>query len=338
MKIIVLAVALALVLPAAGRADDIDEIYQAIQKGRWRAAADRLAEMKDVNSNGNLLFLHGLLERSGDRAAKFFETALTRSVSVKFQEEIYIRLAQYYLQMDNLGRVSEITNEYRTRFEKGKHRVAMARIRILAEEMNGDRTAALGLNERYMKANSRGESADWGKMDLARILLGSRGDETGVEKLRDLSASSSEIAVPQAMAILGEYHMEKGEIEEAMRCYELLREEYPSAIGLDLLARQLGQSARPKMTITTQSAKPKPLPKAEKYAIQAGAFSSQKFANEQVDRLRRERLPTKVEKKESDGRTLWVVYIGEYKDLRAAEEARQKLQKRYGETYEVVPR
>lgn len=336
MKATLLICALALFLPSFGQASDSDDIYQAIQRGKWREAEDRLSQLKDVNSDGNLLFLSGLLERSADRAAKFLERALDRSVAVKYQEEIYFRLAHYYLQMDKMSRVSDITNEYRTRFEKGKYRVAMARIRILAEELNGDRNAALGLNERYLKQFSKGEAAEWGKVDLARILLGARGDQTGVDEFLDLYSGRSAIAVPQAMVVLGQYHLEKGEVEDAMRCYELLREEYPSAIGLDHLALQLGQSDRGQVTASKTKAE-RVVASADKYAIQAGAFSSETFAKEQIERLKRERLVTRVERKVVEGKTLWVVLVGDYKDLRSADEARLKLQKRYGETYEVVP-
>lgn len=335
-KVTLLLCVLAFFLPSLGQANDSDDIYQAIQRGKWREAEGRLTQLKDVNSDGDLLFLSGLLERSADRAAKFLERALDRSVAVKYQEEIYFRLAHYYLQMDKLSRVSDLTNEYRTRFEKGKYRVSMARFRILAEEMNGDRKAALGLNERYLKQFSKGEAAEWGKVDLARILLGSRGDQTGVDEFLDLSSGRSSIAVPQAMVVLGQYHLDREEIEDAMRCYELLREEYPSAIGLDHLARQLGQSDRGQAQASRTKTE-RVVPAAEKYAIQAGAFSSEKYAKEQVERLKRERLVTRIEKKVVDERTLWIVLVGEYKDMRGADEARQKLQKRYGETYEVVP-
>lgn len=341
MKTLLLMVALALTLPVAGRADEIDDIYQSIQRGKWRAAADRLAEMKEVNSNGSLLFLHGLLERSGDRAAQFFETALERSVAVKYQEEIYFRLTQYYLQKDNLAKVSLLANEYRTRFEKGKYRAAMARYRILAEEMNGDHRTAFSLNEQYLKNNGKGEWADWGKIDRARILLGSNGDQDGVDLFRQLSMGSSAIAVPQAMVLLGQYHVEKRETENAMRCYELLKEEYPSAIGLDDLANRLGKPSLPvkaEKSPKTSSRTEQIAPSAKGYTIQVGAFSTEKIAKEQIERLRKERLATRIEKKESDGRTLWVVFIGQYKDSREADQARLKLQKRYGETYEVVPR
>ncbi len=336
MKVTLLLCALACFLPSIGQANDSDDIYQAIQRGKWREAEARLSRVKDINSDGDLLFLSGLLERSADRAARFFERALDRSVAVKYQEEIYFRLAHYYLQLDKIPRVSDLTNEYRTRFEKGKYRVAMARIRILAEEMNGDRKAALGLNERYLKQFSKGEAAEWGKVDLARILLGSRGDQTGVDEFLELSSGRSAVAVPQAMIVLGQYHLEKEEIEDAIRCYELLREEYPSAIGLDHLARQLGQSDLGQAN-ATKSKSERVVPAAEKYAIQAGAFSSEKYAKEQVERLKRERLVTRVEKKVVEGKTLWIVLVGDYKDLRTADEARLKLQKRYGETYEVVP-
>lgn len=339
MRYACLILALALILPACAFGGDIDDIHQLIEHGRWRAASDRLSDMGDIRSNGSLLFLQGLLERSADRAAHFFETALERGVAVKYQEEIYFRLTQYYLQKNNLSKVSDLTTEYRTRWEKGKYRAAMARMRILSQELTGDRSTAFDLTERYLKSFSKGDAAQWGQVDRARVLLGERGDNNGIEQFEELAAGRSDIAVPQALFLLGIYYSERADLEAAARYYDLLREEYPNAVGLDLLARNLGDHARLSATKrTVESDEKQPATHVAYYSIQVGAFSTERIAKEQVERLRRERLAADIDKRQIDGRTLWVVYLGRYQDEREAGKVKEKLEKRYGESYEVVPR
>jgi hypothetical protein len=339
MRYACLILALALFLPACAFGGDIDDIHQLIEHGRWRAASDRLSEMGDIRSNGSLLFLQGLLERSADRAAHFFETALERGVAVKYQEEIYFRLTQYYLQKNSLSKVSDLTTDYRTRWEKGKYRTEMARMRILAQELTGDRSTAFDLTERYLKSFTKGDGSQWGKVDKARILLGERGDNNGIEQFAELAAGRSDIAVPQALFLLGMYYSERGDIDAAARFYDLLREEYPNAIGLDLLARNLGDHARLSATKRmAESNETQPAAHAGYYSIQVGAFSTERIAKDQVERLRRERLNADIENRQVDGRALWVVYLGRYQDEREAGKVKEKLEKRYGESYEVVPR
>ncbi len=339
MRYLCLFLLLVTFLPLAAFADEIDDIHQLIERGKWREASDRLADLGDIRSNGSALFLQGMLERRADRAANYFETALERRVAVKYQEEIYFRLAQYYLQKNALNKVADLTTEYRARWEKGKYRAEMARMRNLSQELTGDRSTAFDLTERYLKTFSKGDASHWGKIDHARILMGGRGDRNGLEEFAELGAGRSDIAVPQSQFILGMYFSERGDLETAARYYALLREEYPNAVGLDLLSRNLGEHARLGSSKSGRSSSQEnPTTHVAYYAIQVGAFSTEKIAREQIERLRRERLPTAIEKREVEGRTLWVVLLGNYQDPREANKVKEKLEKQYGESYEVVPR
>lgn len=322
----------------AGRAEPVDDLHDMIQSGKWDQAADELAHRNDLGQ-GDRLFLQGLVERDGDRAARHLRAALNEGVDRKFQEEIYFRLVCYNILAGDYDLALDLAHEYRSTWERGKYRSEIERMTILAQELTEDYQTAVANNDRFLERHQTGSPEAWGWVDRARLQLAQGKVSDGLGTFERLSQTRSDIAVPQSMYILALDALEGDRTDDASRYYGLLSEEYPDAIGNDLLARRLARiretspDERPRVWLRAIEGKP-----PQHYAVQVGAFSRRELAQQQAERLEREELAITIERKEIDGRSLHVVYLGNFVNPKVAEHARQLLEDRYGEDYKVVQR
>jgi len=151
-------------LPAA-------DIYTLIKEGRLNEASDSLsAQSSAALRDGRLLFLRGLLEENADESARLMEAALQASVPVRYQEEIYYRLAQYYLIKLDCRQLSRLVNEYRARWETGRYQGEMMRFSVLVDQLTNDFESALRQIDHYLLRYTTGDKAQHGKIDKARVL------------------------------------------------------------------------------------------------------------------------------------------------------------------------
>ena len=328
-------IVIALLMITIGISDVRSEnIYSLIMEGRVQEAEDSLSRMTTAATrDGDVLFFRSLLEPDAEASARMMEAALKSSVSFSYRQEIYYRLAQYYLITANYSRLSEIVNEYRIRWESGRYEREMIRFSVFIDELSGDYESALRQADRYQVRFSDGEAAQWGRLDRARILKAD-GREIGSQKLlRELSREKDGLGVPQSLYLLTLDAVERKRTEDAVFYYNLLREGYPLAIGLDALIDRIGSisggyeqsNAAEKLTGTY-------------YSIKVGVFSSRSNARKQGDLFKGYDRKIDYGEKNISGKKYHVVYVGRFSSYSEAYDFKTSLEATHGEVYQVVAR
>ena len=225
------------------------DLYGLIMEGRITEAADSLSRLATASTrDGNLILLRSLIAADADEAASLMETSLKSSLSHGYQQQVYYRLGYYYLMKKDYLNLSRIVNQYRSTFETGRYDQEMLRLSILLDQLQGDIESAQKQTDRYSVRYSKGEADQWGQIDRARIMLANKKRIGGIKLLRKLSKGKSDIGVPQALYLLAKDAAMKNKIEDAVFYYNLLREAFPLAIGLEDIADDLSAlSASPNL-------------------------------------------------------------------------------------------
>ncbi|MEW5796397.1 MAG: SPOR domain-containing protein [Candidatus Zixiibacteriota bacterium] len=309
-------------------------VYSLIQKGKLMEARDSLSRLAQASvRDGNTLFYQGLLEQDGAIAVKSMEAAFEASLPSQHHEEISYRLAQYYLFTGDYRRLASLVSDYFSRWERGMYRAEMRRLSVFADERTGSYESALRQCDRYLVDNSSGDPQQWGLIDKARV-LSAHGKQIGAaETIRQLSRSRKGVGVPLALYLLGMQAVTRNKADDAVFYYNMLREAYPAAIGLDQLSAGLGE----------MSDKPRTDNKAEKltgtyYSVKVGVFSEADNAKRHADRFRGQGQKVDIETKEISGRNYRVVYVGTFDDYDEAVRFKHRLEAERNDTYQVVAR
>ncbi len=328
---IVLATFLAVTLGSLARSESV---YSLIQRGRLDEARDSLSQHTSAGvRDGNVLFFQGLLETNGDEAARLMEAARTAPVKSIYLEDITYRLAQYYFVCGNYTRLGELANGYLSTWAKGTYRSQMIRLSVLSAEKTKAYDAALKQCDRYLSDNSGLDAQQWGLIDKARILEGNGKQIGAAETVRQLSRSRKGPGVPQALYLLGMQAVSKAHADDAIFYYNMLREAYPSAVGLDQLTAGLGNIPdRPSVDSRADRVT------NTYYSVKVGVFSEMENARRQADKFKSLEQKVDIESKRISGKDYRVVYVGHFRNYNDAVAFKVKLEASQHETFQVVAR
>jgi hypothetical protein len=300
-KILFLTICLMAILVGSGRTTDI---YSLILGGDIKQAADSLSSVSSASTrDGNLLFYAGLLETDG----------LQASVSPLHREQIYYRLAQYYFLNRDLKNLGLIVTEYLSRWESGRYRDEMLRYSIMVDDISSNYESALRQVDRYLLSYADGSRGQWGQIDKARVML-RYGKKIGADKvLRKLSRSKSGVGVPPALYLLALTAIAEGNTDNAVFYYSLMRESYPSAVGVDaLLDRMADLSSGDKIDRTADKLT------GTFYSVQLGVYSSKENAEKMSARFTKYGQKLDQLRKKISDKNYHVVYIGRFPDYLSA--------------------
>ncbi|MEW6412987.1 MAG: SPOR domain-containing protein [Candidatus Zixiibacteriota bacterium] len=309
-----------------------DNIFSLIRDGKLDEAADSLSDVTTASTrDGNRLFYRSLLEGDADQSARLMEAALRSSVAPIYRQEIYYRLALYHLLKEDYTRLSELVSEYRTHWENGKYRAEMQRLSILIDERHANYDAAIKQSDRYLLEYSSGEANHWGMVDKARIMRRFDKDVGAHNMLRKLSREKSGPGVAVALYMLAEEAIRQKHTDDAVFYYNLLREAYPAAIGLDALMEKMenltysGDNRAEKLTGTF-------------YSVQVGVFSVKDNAEKQADMFKQYNQKVEIRQKNVSDVKYHVVYVGRFTDYEEARRFKTMLESNHKEAYQVVAR
>ncbi len=310
------------------------DLFSLIKNGNLREAQDSLSRYSSAGSrDGRIVFCQALIETNGKSSARALEAALNASVPVRYQEEIYLRLAEIYLLEQNHRRLTELVAEYSARWEDGRYYARMLRISALLNEQNSEIDVAIRKSDRLIVRSDNTESGQQAKLDKARLMLASRRKRGSEVVLRDLSRSKSDIVVPQSLYLLGCQSARTKKIDDAVFYYNLLREGYPDAVGLDSIVDLLsGMSSSSTMDNRADDIT------GTYYSIQVGVFSSRSNAKKQSNIFKAYKKKRDIGSKTISGKKYHVVYIGKFGTFEEAKAFKLTLEKTHAEAYQVVAR
>jgi tetratricopeptide (TPR) repeat protein len=309
-----------------------DSIYSLIMNGSLQEAGNQLSQLTTAAlRDGDVLFLQSLVEPDAAKSAQLMEAALSSSVSTSYRQEIYLRLAQYYLIKNDFDQLSRVVNEYRASWESGRYEDEMLRLSLIVDQMTGDYESALRQADRFLVRYAAGEEAQWGKIDKARILKANDKAIGAVNLLRQLLREKKGVGVPQALYLLALDAIAEKRTEDAVFYYNLLREGYPEAVGLDALIDKLSgmaqeygdDSAAEQVTGTF-------------YTVKVGVFSEKDNAERQAGIFKEHDKHVKIGKKSISGKQYHVVYVGKFQSYQEAFRFKTTLESSYGEVFQVV--
>jgi tetratricopeptide (TPR) repeat protein len=315
----------------SARADK--DIYSLIAYGRLEEARQALSEYATAAvRDGDILFYQSLLEPDAAAAAQLMEASLKASVSPRYQEEIHYRLAQYYFLAKDYDKLGRVLLDYYSLWETGKYHAEMLRLSALLDESQGQFEAALKQSDRYLVTYTSDDCQQLGQIDKARIMKANHKSIGSLKTLRSLARQRDGVAIPEALYLLGVEAAEKNRVDDAVFYYNLLREGYPSAVGLDHLAELMGGLSAPPTDNTAEKIT------GTYYTVKVGVFSVKDNAEKQADNFRRYDRKIEIKDKTISGKKYHVVYVGRFQDYQSALAFKEQLEATHGEPFQVVTR
>lgn len=306
-------------------------IYSLIKEGKIAEATDSLNPfLSAATRNGDILFFQSLLEPSAKKSADLMEASLKASVSLTYRQEIYYLLAQYYLFNGEYSRLATMISEYRSIWPQGKYAGDMSRYSILIDEHNRSYEVAYKQAERIIGSS---DEKHWSQIDQVRILLAQNQKTKATEILRKLSKESDSVGEALALYLLAGRAIELKRPDDAVFFYNMLREAYPSAVGLDALINKMSL-----LTATSDTDS-----RAEKltgtyYSVQVGVFSSKENANNMADKFKKYDKKIEIRDKTVSDKKYQVVYIGHFTTLEDAYTFKNQIEHAFDEVFQVVAR
>lgn len=310
------------------------DIYKLIKEGRLDQANEALSATSTAAlRDGNTLFFQSLLELDAAKSADLMEAALKTSIDSRYREELQYRLAQYYFVTDQHDKLHPLIAQYASSWENGRFADKMARYSALVDQDQGFYESALHQTDRYLTRYRKKEQQQWGTIDKARLLSGHNKRIGANQLLLELSRQRSGPGVPVALYQLAMNAIIRGQTDDAVFAYNLLREAYPDAVGLDALIDGLAGLPSPdrrdleadRLTGTF-------------YAVKVGVFSERSNAKKQADRFKQYGHKVEIESKTISDIKYRVVYVGSFDSFDEAAAFKRTLEAAHKEVFQVVAR
>lgn len=311
-----------------------ENIYSLIKSGKLKEASDSLSLLSTASRrDGNNLFFLSLIENDAVKSAQLLEASLNAGVSPVYRQEIYYKLAQFYFIRNDFESMKKYVDGYRVQWENGKYRQQMARYAIVLEEKENQYESAIKNIDRYLLEYNGGDNRHWGLIDKARLMKKYNKSIATYQLLRTLSREKSGPGISQALYLLTTDAIEKKKTDDAVFFYNLMREGYPYAVGLDATVDRLGLLSTSADIDDT----------AEKltgiyYSVKIGVFSIENNAKRLADQFRKYDKKTDIKIKNISGKKYHVVYIGHFTTYDAAYKFKQMLEQNHNEVFQVIAR
>lgn len=309
-------------------------IEELLRKGRLGEAADSLSQRATADHrDGNTLYYQSFLETDASRVVQLLKASLTSGVESRYREDIYLKLARIYLLQRDYRNLTKAINDYRANFENGRYELSMLRLSALADEKSGRNESALRQIDRYLAASKEGSESQWGIVDKARVMR-EHNKGIGADKmLRRLSREKKGPGVPQALYLRALEAIEREKVDDAVFLYNLLREAYPSAVGLDAIVERLGSLKAP--TSSSNAAEKRT---GTYYSVKVGVFKKKANAKKQADIFKAYDRKIDIKSKKISGQKYYVVYVGRFTDWDETARFKNRLETAHGDIYQVVAR
>jgi tetratricopeptide (TPR) repeat protein len=323
------------ILPLLFAAENLpaSEIIDLINQGRIDDARREIGEASTaVLRDGTLLYCQALLETDGDKSLQLLETALKSEMSPQYQEDNIYLMILYFMADGSYKRAISTSEAYLQHWEAGRYRSEVLRLASVANgKIDRQQTSAEYL-DRLIKEESGELYGFIGQLDRANQLYGSR-DYIGAQKIcRNLrNIKHDEVVVP-SLYLLSYHSIEQKRIDDAILYFNILKEGYPHAVGLDDLIdrfggfeKRSGDQRAEEMTGTV-------------YSVKAGVFSVKDNAKTLADHLKKYGERVETEQKIISDKKYYVVYVGRFLSSEDAMAFKARLELSEKEAFQVVAR
>ncbi len=322
-------ISLIFLLPRPGYAS----VTELIRHGQIDAAREELA--KDASAtrrNGEILLGQGMLESDGPASLKFLEAALKTGTPANLIEDNVYLMMQYYQAARDYNQLLETSRSYLQRWENGKYRSQAQRYSALALMQTDKGESANRFLENLIQEN-KGESAGLaGEIDRA-VYQYKNGEVTSAQKIsRRLADGRRDEAVVPALYLMTWHYLEQGRVDEAILYYNLLKEGYPLAVGLDDLVERFGKvERRPEERLAEEIT-------GTVYSIQVGVFSSRENARKYAEGMKKYGEKVEIKDKTVSDKKYSVVYVGRFSAMAEALAFKTRLESAENAAFQIITR
>jgi len=329
IRIIVSIIALAF----AGQAFALSDVPKLIDEGKIDEARRVIGESSTASyRDGTLLYYQALLEPDGKKSIQFHDAAFRANMESRFLEHSTYMRALYHLADKNYEKLAVTCESYLQYWKDGKYRTEILRLAALAFKKTNETTRAYNFRKRTMEEFAGRPEGKVGELDEA-VALYEKKDYIAAQKIcRKLSNTKYDEVVPPALYLLSSYSIEQNRIDDAILYYNVLKETYSAAVGLDNLAQRLGrlykESADSKAERMTGTV----------YSVQVGVFSIRDNAYRLAERMKQYGEDVEVTKKTVSDKKYYVVFVGRFQSSEQALAFKSRLESSEKEAFQVIAR
>lgn len=320
----------AIVFSSSVLASPIDDM---IKKGRIEEARQEIERLSTASlRDGNLLHFQALIEIDGESSLKFLEAAVGAELSPEFLEENSFMMVLYFLSDGDYKKLERTTSAYLQWWESGRYRPDMLRLKAFAYQSQGEREPANRLLGNLINENEGTAIGAIGLLDRAVTLYDKEKYIQAQNICRRLANGRFENVIAPALYMLSYYAIEQNRIDDAILYYNLLKEGYPHAIGLDdLVDKFTGIDRRDKNQTAEEIT-------GAYYSIQVGVFSIKNNARKISKAMKKYGKKVELKEKKISDKAYFVVYVGRFKSTDAAIAFKTILEQSENEAFRVVAR
>lgn len=309
------------------------EILRLIKAGQLDKARSMISEsVTAVRRDGNLLFYQALLEPDGGKSYQFLEASFKADLSPLYMEDYVYQMALYFLAEANYDKLASTSETYLQHWENGAYRTEILRLGAFAyKKLENVDKAALFL-KRVARENDGKLYGNLANLAKAYQLYSEKKYINAQKICRKLRTVEYDEAVVPALYMLSFYSLEQRRTDDAILYYNILRERFPKAVGLDDLVDMFGNLQQKPTGRSAEEIT------GTKYSVQAGVFSIKKNANKMADRLKAYGQKVEIKRKKISDKNYYVVYVGRFTSMDEAMAFKNSLEQSENEAFHVVAR
>jgi len=308
-------------------------VMELIDEGRIDEARQMIAEASTASRrDGTLLYYQALLESDGKKSLQFHDAAFKTNMERKYLERSTYLRALYHLADGNYEKLGSTAVAYLQYWENGQYRAEILRLAALAFKKQGKTGKADSYRKFVTMEYAGNRTGKIGKLDEA-INLYEKKEYIAAQKIcRRLSNTKYDEVVPPALYLLSNYSIEQKRTDDAILYYNVLKETYPNAVGLDDLINRLGRFYR-----TTDDNRAEQLT-GTVYSVQVGVFSIKDNADKLAKRMKQYGEKVEIGRKTISDTKYYVIYVGQFQSSREAIAFKSRLELSEKEAFQVVAR
>jgi tetratricopeptide (TPR) repeat protein len=329
LRIIVFLIFQVAFCQSALTSDVIDLLNEGkIDEARRLVAESSTATLRD----GTLLYYQALLEPDGQKSMQFHDAAFKAEMEPQFLEHSTYLRALYHLADRNYEKLGATSEAYLQYWENGKYRAEVLRLAALAFKKQNEFAKSDRFRKNLIDEFAGSRTGKIGQLDEA-VRLYEKKDYLAAQKIcRKLSNSKYDEIVPPALYLLSGYSIEQNRIDDAILYYNILKETYPTAVGLDDLMNRLGQLYR-----ESDNSRAERLT-GTIYSVQVGVFFIKDNAKRLAERMKQYGEKVEIANKIVSDKKYYVVFAGQFQSTEEAMVFKSRLEMAEKEAFQVVAR
>lgn len=318
------------ILISSVSASPIDDM---IKKGRVEEARREIDRLSTASlRDGNLLHFQALIEEDGESSFKFLEAAVGAGLSPEFLEENMFMMTLYYLAETDYKKLETTASAYLQWWENGRYRSDMLRLEAFANQRLDKKERANRLLGNLINENEGTATGAIGLSDRAATLYDREAYIQAQKICRRLANGQFDNVIAPALYMLSYYAIEQNRIDDAILYYNLLKEGYPHAIGLDDLVDKFTGIVRTDKNQTAEKIT------GTFYSVQVGVFSVKENARALSKAMKKYGKKVDIKEKKISEKKYFVVYVGRFKSTDETIAFKTILEKSENEAFQVVAR